>query len=66
MYISVYDISSLRVKTLEDPVRGFIIYFVTIHEETSNVPHLEHSIIWCWNLDTLESRSEIPGKFVTW
>jgi len=24
--------------------------------------HLERSFVWCWNLDTSESRSEIPGK----
>jgi hypothetical protein len=33
-------------------------------EETSKVLHLEHSFVWCWNLDTSESRSEIPGKFL--
>jgi len=32
-------------------------------EETSAALHFEHSCIWCWNLDTSESRSEIPGKF---
>jgi hypothetical protein len=31
-------------------------------KETSNMPQLEHSSLRCWNLDTLESRSEIPGK----
>jgi hypothetical protein len=25
--------------------------------------HLEHSFVWCSNLDTLESRSETLGKF---
>ena len=25
--------------------------------------HLEHRFVWCWNLDTLEGRSEIPEKF---
>jgi hypothetical protein len=25
--------------------------------------HLEHSFIWCWNLDASGSRSETPGKF---
>jgi hypothetical protein len=25
--------------------------------------HLEYSIVWCWNLDTSESRSEISEKF---
>ena len=25
--------------------------------------HLEHSFIWCQNLDAAGSRSEIPGKF---
>ena len=33
-------------------------------EETSEVLHLEDSIVWSWNLDALESRSEIPGKFL--
>jgi hypothetical protein len=32
-------------------------------KETSKVPHVEHSSLRCWNLDTLGSRSEIPGKF---
>jgi hypothetical protein len=32
-------------------------------EETSKVLYLEHSLVWCWNLDTSESRSKIPGKF---
>ena len=32
-------------------------------EETSKVSHLDHSIAWCWNMDTSESRSEIPRKF---
>jgi hypothetical protein len=32
-------------------------------EETSEVLHLEHGIIWCWNVDGLESRSETPEKF---
>jgi hypothetical protein len=27
------------------------------------VLHLEHSFLWCWNVVTSESRSEIPGKF---
>ena len=32
-------------------------------EETSKVLHLEHSTVWCWNLDTLESRWEKVRKF---
>jgi hypothetical protein len=24
---------------------------------------LEHIIVWCWKLDTSESRSGLPGKF---
>jgi len=23
---------------------------------------MEHSSVWCWNLDTWENRSEVPGK----
>ena len=33
-------------------------------KETSKMLHLEHSFVWCRNLDTLESRSIIPGKFL--
>jgi hypothetical protein len=36
---------------------------VKFEEETSEMLHLEHSVLWCWNLDTLESRSELPWKF---
>jgi hypothetical protein len=25
--------------------------------------HLEHSFVWCGNLDSLETRSVVPGKF---
>jgi len=32
-------------------------------KEISKVSHLEHSSLQCWNLDTLESRSEIHGIF---
>jgi len=32
-------------------------------EETSEMLHLERSFLWCWNLDTSESRSKIPGRF---
>jgi hypothetical protein len=27
------------------------------------VLHLEHCFVWCWNMDTLENRSEVSGKF---
>jgi len=29
----------------------------------NDVLHLEHSFVWCWNLDASGSRSETPGKF---
>jgi hypothetical protein len=32
-------------------------------EKISEVLHLEHSFVWCGNLDSSESRSEVPGKF---
>jgi hypothetical protein len=32
-------------------------------EETSEMLHLEHGFVWCWNLDVSSSRSETPGKF---
>ena len=31
-------------------------------DETSTVLHLEHSCVWCWNLDTSELKLEIGGK----
>jgi hypothetical protein len=27
------------------------------------VLYLEHSFVWCWNLDSSKGRSETPGKF---
>ena len=32
-------------------------------EETIRVPHLENCFVWCWNLNTSESTSQMPGKF---
>jgi hypothetical protein len=32
-------------------------------EEISEVLHLEHSFVWGGNLDSLETRSEVLGKF---
>jgi hypothetical protein len=32
-------------------------------EETSGVLHFEHNFVSCWNLDTSEGTSEMPGKF---
>jgi hypothetical protein len=32
-------------------------------EEISEVLHLEHSFVWCGNLDPSETRSEVPGMF---
>jgi hypothetical protein len=32
-------------------------------EETSEELHLEHSFVWCGNLDSSETISEVPGKF---
>ena len=28
-----------------------------------HLDHLDHSFLWCFNLDTSKSRSETPGKF---
>jgi hypothetical protein len=35
----------------------------TTRKKTSKVLNLEHRILWCQNLHTSESRTEIPGKF---
>ena len=34
-----------------------------IEEETSKMLHLEHSFIWCLNMDASGSRSETHQKF---
>ena len=39
------------------------LYCQSLVQEASEVLHLEHSFIWCWNLDASNSRSESPGKF---
>jgi hypothetical protein len=31
--------------------------------DTGEMLGMEHSIVWCWNLDTSENRSDIPEKF---
>jgi hypothetical protein len=33
-----------------------------LKEETGKVLHLEHSFVLCCNTNTMESRSEMPGK----
>jgi hypothetical protein len=38
-------------------------YKFKFKEETSKVLHLEHSFVWCWNVDTSESGSEVSRKF---
>jgi hypothetical protein len=32
-------------------------------EEISKMLHWEQSFVWCGNLDSSETRSEVPGKF---
>jgi hypothetical protein len=27
------------------------------------VLHLEHSFVWCWNVDTSKNKSKVCGKF---
>jgi len=36
---------------------------VKFKEQTSKVLHFGHSFVWCWNLDTVVTRSEIPQTF---
>jgi len=36
---------------------------LTFKEEISEKLHVGHNFMWCWNLDTSESWSEIPVKF---
>jgi len=38
-------------------------FHIHLHSIAWKVLHLEFSVLWCWNLGTSESRSEIPGKF---
>jgi hypothetical protein len=50
-----------RFKCKESVVR--ILLATDTRKLVSEVLHLEHSFIWCWNLDASGRRSEIPGKF---
>jgi hypothetical protein len=45
-------------KTLHQQIR------LRAKEETSEVLHLEHSFVWCGNLDSSETRSEVPRNFL--
>ena len=38
-------------------------FFLKFKEQTSKVLHFGHSFVWCWNLDTVVTRSEIPQTF---
>jgi hypothetical protein len=35
------------------------------NEKVSEILYFEHKLLCCQKLDTLESRSELPGKFLT-
>ena len=45
--------------------RGLFLlaHWTGTEEETSEVLHLEHSFVWCSNLDASGSKSETSGKF---
>jgi len=34
-----------------------------LRKKLREVPHFEHSFLWCWNLDSWGSRANIPAKF---
>jgi hypothetical protein len=42
---------------------GFKCHTIKVKEDVNGVLHLERSFVWCSNVDTSESRSEIPRKF---
>lgn len=33
-----------------------------LNDETAKVVHLKYSFVWCWNKQTAERISDIPGK----
>jgi len=41
-----------------------ILLGLNYKEETSGIMHLEHSFVWCRNLDTLANRLEILWTFL--
>jgi len=43
--------------------RWDLIRRLKVKDETSEMLHLEHSSVWCWNLATSEIISEISSKF---
>jgi len=44
----------------------FIIEYILIEEEASEVLHLEHSFIWCWNLTLRAVDQKHLGSFEMW
>jgi hypothetical protein len=36
---------------------------INLKDVTGELLHLEYRFVWCWNLNTSESISEIPEKF---
>jgi hypothetical protein len=58
------NVGLLWLKLHSTRERFFYWHFgLGIEEETSEVLHLEHSFMWCWNWDVWGSRSETAGKF---
>ena len=64
MYVRNY-IQDCRGKSCIQQEEGSLYWHIGlgIEEESSEVLHLEHSFIWCWNWDASGSRLEPPGKF---
>jgi hypothetical protein len=52
-----------RIAMKKAPFNKKTLYQQKAKEETSEVLHLEHSLVWCGNMDSLETRSEVPGNF---
>jgi hypothetical protein len=40
-----------------------IKFYLNSRKKLLKVLNLKHSFVWCWKLDTWESRSRMPGKF---
>ena len=34
-----------------------------LKDETNELLDMEHSLVWCWNFDASENRSDLPWEF---
>jgi hypothetical protein len=66
-YCRFYIFLTVRLNVIlvsDQPDAQFLLWYFYLNPlQTSEVLRLDHSFIWCWNLEASSSRLETPGKF---